>query len=831
MDFVASFIGGTIIPVLEPSLGPRIAFWISLLNHSLFGKYDLVFYAVVLPLSGLYSLPTYTIFGVCHIFQLFLPLIHHIWGTATDSQYYRSMGDAEGRVVLYFGPALAFRQCRRHAGLLWTMRWWIVTMIYLGRASIIPATVFIWKLYYIHDLSLTGVTFQAYEYLTTPVYHQMTDDARHERSIKTSSSDSFQYNPLEAAREFRLLRINPGARSREPSCDLVHAILENASPFEAVSYTWGPVPPSIPISVGSHSMLVTAAVDDFIFSRHSIVHTQYVWIDAICIDQQNMAEKTKQLPLMTEIYSRCSRVIVWLSPPADVKAAQRTRMLLHTLSNPTYSPGMLLCKTRLNLIDTLCRTVANQEAAFIGVAQLLCHPWFERIWVLQEMAVGKNVHVMFSGVCVEWDVLATAAREMFSDADVYLRLKLHLSARIDRNESAAAWSSALFHLLQIKIMSETRGRRDNKDASSLGVHISQTTNFKATNPKDRIFALIGIASDREAIPFKPDYEDSDENVFIKTSSYLLSTPSWFMTLAMTGRGYGSIVSGTRSTLQDRLPSWASDYSGGLLSGRRGGAKGAEQRADRHGRVTATADPRVMEIQVAELDTIEHIMKIPGPEDPEDDIGRLPNINNTYDEMRKKARHNTNSKLARIHEWYMKARNMVLHLATSRGQSEEEALQVFWETCMMEHDNDDCDPITSPLIPLDLRSTTARKLFEYFISTDTIEWDPAQTPQAQYLSVEGIPIPDALEYWQPLGRRFSYGTTGKSFCITASGRLALVPLLSMARDRVVHVRGGYVPAVLRQNDCGARIGEWVGTCYVHGVEDIYSGQDWKPFLLI
>lgn len=57
-------------------------------------------------------------------------------------------------------------------------------------------------------------------------------------------------------------------------------------------------------------------------------------------------------------------------------------------------------------------------------------------------------------------------------------------------------------------------------------------------------------------------------------------------------------------------------------------------------------------------------------------------------------------------------------------------------------------------------------------------------------------------------------------------MALVPSLSEVGDILAHIRGGCMPGLLRAESPGSRTVEWVGGCYVHKVEDVYSGSDWE-----
>lgn len=82
----------------------------------------------------------------------------------------------------------------------------------------------------------------------------------------------------------------------------------------------------------------------------------------------------------------------------------------------------------------------------------------------------------------------------------------------------------------------------------------------------------------------------------------------------------------------------------------------------------------------------------------------------------------------------------------------------------------------------------------------------------------------------LERRFAFIVGLKAFCITAEGMMALMPPLVRSGDTLVHVRGGYIPIVLRRAVAGERRAELVGAFIVQDVKDVYSGTGWEAWLL-
>lgn len=320
------------------------------------------------------------------------------------------------------------------------------------------------------------------------------------------------------------------------------------------------------------------------------------------------------------------------------------------------------------------------------------------------------------------------------------------------------------------------------------------------------------------LPFRPNYKESAELLFIKTTAFLLSTKSWFTLLAMTGRGYESTKSTAMSPLLESLPSWVPDYGSNTLVGARD-TFDEDPPFDKTSKVTFTNNPRIIQIQAVAFDMVSHLSSslkmitssplLPNPQAPLK-TGQFRQFTvNAYAEMR---------------EWYLQAQQLARKYSSFSRKSQEAADQAFWELCLRGGGIHFSSPTISPTLYPPL-SSSARKLFEFFLLTEPEEvlkyWGE--------LVMEGK-ITETHDMNIFLMRKFWCTVMGKALSITAAGSIALGPPLAREGDTLAHVRGGYTPIVLRRKTPGERIAEWVGTCSVHGVEDAYSGSDWENWLL-
>ena len=156
----------------------------------------------------------------------------------------------------------------------------------------------------------------------------------------------------------------------QPYFKLIETPLDKAPPFEAISYTWGPDAPSIPIKIDGALILVTAPIDELLWNRRSIFTSHVFWIDAICINQRDQEEKSNQLPMMAKIYGRAARVIVWLGAPQSRKDTRIVRKMIRALTEPeSIVPTTAILESLFS----------DEKDAFIAVGKLFSHSWFERI--------------------------------------------------------------------------------------------------------------------------------------------------------------------------------------------------------------------------------------------------------------------------------------------------------------------------------------------------------------------------------------------------------------------------------------------------------------------
>ncbi len=118
-------------------------------------------------------------------------------------------------------------------------------------------------------------------------------------------------------KDIRLLTLQPGRRDEPIKCDLSVVGLDEEPLFEALSYTWGDPAPTTPILLRGRSVNVTSNLQGALLHLRNESVPRNLWVDAVCINQQDPVELGDQVQHMRLIYERASQVLVWLGEASE----------------------------------------------------------------------------------------------------------------------------------------------------------------------------------------------------------------------------------------------------------------------------------------------------------------------------------------------------------------------------------------------------------------------------------------------------------------------------------------------------------------------------------
>jgi hypothetical protein len=358
-------------------------------------------------------------------------------------------------------------------------------------------------------------------------------DVRTESRYLSQRQDAatYQYQPLNPnSLEIRLLTLEPAASWKdEIYCSLTIVNLEDLPLFEALSYTWDGGLNTELIQLSNIPYLITPNLESFLRHHRSDTEAIDLWVDAICINQSSNAEKSSQVGKMNMIYGVAGKLIVWLGPEADDSSLAMEALQLHGAGSP-YDKMPILTGSVLTAVE-----------------KLLTRRWWSRIWIIQEVFWGgvgrkvQNMRVRCGTKEVWWVNLVVAAARMQSHAN-------------DQRQYYPAIESIL-RLDELRNQAEfmTNNAADEKMVIDL---VAMHRHFRATDPRDKIYALMGMVFGEGRKPYtriRIEYSMDTRELYV----------AFAMLALQTGPGL-EILRHCRSPAVEMLPSWVPDWSLGAV---------------------------------------------------------------------------------------------------------------------------------------------------------------------------------------------------------------------------------------------------------------------------
>lgn len=178
----------------------------------------------------------------------------------------------------------------------------------------------------------------------------------------------FEHSPLDSAdpRAIQILELLPSRNLKGPiRCELHHHSLDQDVEYEALSYTWGEPEPGHTVLVnGSHTLEVTPNCIQAMSCLRRRFHRRTLWIDAICIDQRendaSRRDRERQVKIMSIIYRKAEKVLVWLGPSESTSARTIARLKLIAKVNAVRESTDLGYSTLCDLQDRLSFGMSEQ---------------------------------------------------------------------------------------------------------------------------------------------------------------------------------------------------------------------------------------------------------------------------------------------------------------------------------------------------------------------------------------------------------------------------------------------------------------------------------------
>lgn len=418
--------------------------------------------------------------------------------------------------------------------------------------------------------------------------------------------------------EIRLVVVKPGKMEDPVQCAWETVRLADDPEFCALSYCWGTdqrdsVDIAIQSDTAQRSFRIGKSVEEAIRRLRHTDKPLRIWIDAMCINQNDMEERSQQVALMRSIYTRAEKVHIWLGEgePAVATCLRIIRDICNF--NTRTCPGGAKCscpgtkhKIALEEIDADLETKNGSHSfkamhevfhrskeAFteddydwaggrysaellVMMTTLFSNAWFKRVWVVQEATLARHALVHSSGETIPWNEVVSVS-EWLESPDFTIHNQ-HVQAQ---TLMAPIWRTIQESHVQQRQHEEeaSDAESDTESLSSCDRHQHHDVldiflgghDLQASDPRDKIFALLSFGRETSAIQqldtlVQPDYEKPTDQVFADFTRWWIREHKSLAILStihsQLGRTWQKTVHDSHVSVKaETQPTWAVDSQG------------------------------------------------------------------------------------------------------------------------------------------------------------------------------------------------------------------------------------------------------------------------------
>jgi hypothetical protein len=317
-------------------------------------------------------------------------------------------------------------------------------------------------------------------------------------------------------------------------CELFIVSLDQASEqgFDALSYTWGDSSTVSEIFLGENAVLVRRNL--MLALQHLDTTTKVLWVDAICINQMDEQERNAQVAKMRGIYAKANTVRVWLGLDSD--RGDLAFSLLHDIHKLRHNEEAIL-----NILGS-----AERFESLQGLSALFSRDYWRRVWVIQEVNVAQNIVVHCGPHVMQWSDMIEIQGFLCERFRTYLE-----DLSIKHLDLMDLVQSLLFRGPQSLLADRDPQNSRNLDLfDAMMMHRLKLS----TDPRDKVYALVGLTTARDDPRFVIDYSLSTRQVYLNTADYIISKSQDLDLILMKTRGTAKV------DLPTWIPNWASTGS-------------------------------------------------------------------------------------------------------------------------------------------------------------------------------------------------------------------------------------------------------------------------------
>jgi hypothetical protein len=326
---------------------------------------------------------------------------------------------------------------------------------------------------------------------------------------------SYQHRSLpDMATNIRLVEILPALDpNTEIQCRVFIVSLKDPPPYAALSYIWGGQHSKTPITIEGHTFLVLPSQLMLLSTMRTRSESRYpaIWLDYLCIDQANIEETRSQVQILTNVYSQAREVVVGLSVSHD----EISNKAIHLLSGLASAVPSLVDRPNFadstRLVEILHELDCSQ--GWHSILQVFDHPWWKRAWVVLEIVVSRKALILFGSISFNFNLVE---RVMLAAGSIKEELRRSKSPSLDLIQKSHGWYAA-------EQIVRTKVEYGSPKKPPLAILLGRFRYTLAANPKDKIFALLGMCDPRDVHYVQVDYSKPSKDLASQVSRSILES--------------------------------------------------------------------------------------------------------------------------------------------------------------------------------------------------------------------------------------------------------------------------------------------------------------------
>ena len=293
------------------------------------------------------------------------------------------------------------------------------------------------------------------------------------------------YNRLEEKKhEIRLLILQPAPNPDDPIIiDSNVVSLLDKPVYDALSYCWGDPTNTQDITYGDQQIAVTVSLFGALRRLRYSDKPRTLWADAISINQSDTSERNAQVRLMGKIYTNATKVLIWLGEHNDY-----TDIAFHLLEDLAHGA-------------TIANLQRHEPIKYLTATSLLTiftRPWFERLWVLQEVILAREADMICGDFTLPFDCIKVIAALHAEGSDL-MGMEHTFNDRFNLDVQVGIRNYFQNYLQKLNGV-----EKHKDDLQTAVVMFGRCRNLRCKVPHDKIYGLLGLLRQEEAI--EVDYD-------------------------------------------------------------------------------------------------------------------------------------------------------------------------------------------------------------------------------------------------------------------------------------------------------------------------------------